>query len=57
MAITSERMCLTSEEIIIIGEEMPQTSERIAFIGEEMGIVWETIPRMNNAELRGPARF
>ena len=50
-------MCLTSEEIIIIGEEMPQSSERIAFVGEEIEIIGETIPGMNNAELRGPARF
>lgn len=57
MAITSERMCLTSEEIIIIGEEMPQTSERIVIVGEEIGIIGETIPGMNNAELRGPAWF
>lgn len=57
MAITSERMCLTSGEIIIIGEEMPQSSERIAFVGEEIGIIVETIPGMNNAELRGPAWF
>lgn len=55
IAITSEIMCLSSEEIRIIGEEMPQSSERITFIGEEMGIIGETIPGMNNAELRSPA--
>lgn len=36
---------------------MPQSSERIAFVGEEIGIIVETIPGMNNAELRGPAWF
>lgn len=36
---------------------MPQSSERITFIGEIIGIIGETIPRMNNAELRGPAWF
>ena len=50
-------MWITSEEIVIIGEEMPQSSERIVIVGEEMGIVGETIPGMNNAELRGPAWF
>lgn len=38
-------------------EKMPQSSERITFIGEEIGINGETIPGMNNAELRGPAWF
>jgi len=36
---------------------MPESSERIVIVGEEMGIVGETIPGMNNAELRGPAWF
>lgn len=47
-------MCLTSEEIGIIWEEMPQSSERKVFVGEEIGINGETIPGMNNAELWDP---
>lgn len=57
MGITSEEIPFSSEEIIIIGKEMPQSSGRITFIGEEIGINGETIPGMNNAELRGPAWF
>lgn len=43
-------MGITSEEIIIIGEEMPQTSESIALIGEIMAINGEIIPCIKNAE-------
>ena len=50
-------MGITSEEIRIVWEEMRQSSEIITFIGEIIGIIGETIPGMNNAELRRPAWF
>ena len=57
MGINSEVILISSEEISVIGEEIPQTSEELPINGEEMGINGGEIPRMNNAELRGPAWF
>lgn len=40
IAINSEIMCLSSEEIRIIVEEIPQSSERITFIGGNNRDYW-----------------